>query len=628
MKLLDTLKKNILLEVSEKVKKQLLTRYRDLENVTDDEKTIIYYIDEFEKYKGGLPADKRDLTNKNFKYDELKNFIDSKIKAKTSEQTFTEYKKKAKSIGDKISNDTELKIIIRKFFEIRDRLAEGKSPEQAEKIKNIFNYKFLKLVELMEKYYPKIIKEIIKNKFKGDAPENALEAYADDYLDFYPDIPFTTKGVNDMTWTDFEHLVDEIRASKGGNLERSSTEDVNKIEKIYDDRNLLIYQPKTKNECITLRNGRTWCTSASGSHNLYYNYRFKENLTLYYVIDEDLDFDDLNYAVVILVQKDGRMRLADKSNRDEFSGHRVVPWETIVSKVPKLEGLKNLFVPIPMSEKEQEIFRKYQGVSISSDKRIQNKYSEDSDIEMWLEVNSPRLSDFQYENLPTDLQKKYIALGFDLTPAQIDSSTTDTIKYYITKKIELLKGKSLNDFTPEDIRLLNKPELAKLKQSLKSKFGKALAGIEGKVIKLDINDRDSRNNAGKFIELYGFIDIFDAIPSDIDSLMIQNEGSAKLAYDVPESIGKLTTADSIYLANCIKSLPDSIANCQKVTFLSFPNNPELKEIPWDAIHRLPILGFLNLENSKNIIFPDNFNEYWFTDEDVSSGFYVRNRKRK
>jgi hypothetical protein len=36
MKLLDTLKKNIILEVSEKVKKQLLTRYKEVENVTDD----------------------------------------------------------------------------------------------------------------------------------------------------------------------------------------------------------------------------------------------------------------------------------------------------------------------------------------------------------------------------------------------------------------------------------------------------------------------------------------------------------------------------------------------------------------------------------------------------------------
>jgi len=66
MKLLDTLKKNIILEVSEKIKKQLLTRYKEVENVTDDEATIVSYLNDFERYKNDLPADKRDLTRRDF----------------------------------------------------------------------------------------------------------------------------------------------------------------------------------------------------------------------------------------------------------------------------------------------------------------------------------------------------------------------------------------------------------------------------------------------------------------------------------------------------------------------------------------------------------------------------------
>ena len=76
MKLLDTLKKNIILEVSEKVKKQLIDRYKNVENVTDDEATIVSYLNDFEKYKNGLPSDKRDLTKRDFTYAELKSLME------------------------------------------------------------------------------------------------------------------------------------------------------------------------------------------------------------------------------------------------------------------------------------------------------------------------------------------------------------------------------------------------------------------------------------------------------------------------------------------------------------------------------------------------------------------------
>ena len=89
-----------------------------------------------------------------------------------------------------------------------------------------------------------------------------------------------------------------------------------------------------------MKNGRSWCTSREGTSNLYYNYRFDQNLTLYYVIDEDLPFNNLNFASVILVDRNGEMRLADGSNSGRYAGSTILPWDEIII------WLVNTFVPL------------------------------------------------------------------------------------------------------------------------------------------------------------------------------------------------------------------------------------------------------------------------------------------
>ena len=71
------------------------------------------------------------------------------------------------------------------------------------------------------------------------------------------------------------------------------------------------------------------------------------------------------------------------------------------------------------------------------------------------------------------------------------------------------------------------------------------------------------------------------------------------------------------------SLPDDIRNCEKLSFLSLPNNKNLKTLPWDAINSLPNLAFLNLDNTPNLEYPENFGDYWEQGEFPSPGFFVK-----
>ena len=94
MKLLRVLTKGIILEVSEKLKKQLLVKFKP--TTEDSDETILSNIDMFDRYKGGLPADQRDIMK--YSYQDLRNVVQSKETAKGLDDIFTEFKKKEKGI--------------------------------------------------------------------------------------------------------------------------------------------------------------------------------------------------------------------------------------------------------------------------------------------------------------------------------------------------------------------------------------------------------------------------------------------------------------------------------------------------------------------------------------------------
>ena len=614
MKLLNTLKKNIILEVSETVKKQLIDRYKNVENVTDDETTIISYLDDFEKYKNGLPTDKRDLTKKDFTYAELKSLIDGKRQTRTTGDLFTDFKAKAKERKEKL-DDTTLRILLKKFGEIQSKLPE--------KYQNPLKFKYLDLVKLIDESYQKLITIILLDKFKKeglDLPDETILFYIEQYIELYPEIPFKTKPANQMSFTEFEHLVDGT-AAKAGIKHTKTSSDIDTISTVYKDNNLTIFAPKVKNECIMLGYGRTWCTSRMGGSNLYYNYRLSSERTLYYVIDEDLPYDDLNFASVILVDPRGGMALADGSNYDRYSGHQNIPWSEIIGKIPKLDGLQHLLKPEPLTAEEKELIRKYQNVRVSDDTKLNDKIGDDKDVELWMEVNSPRISDYQYEHLSPELQKKYIALGFDLTSGQIKSSKPEVIKYYVTKKVDNLKTKGLGGLSEHDIALLNTPVLKNLKEELKPKLIKSLDSIiKDRELEIDF----PKSDAAKFAALYGLNEVFENTSEDIKGITIKNESSSSFSVDIPKTIGRFSSVETLFIRNFAKSIPDTLRECKNLEFLSLVDNQNLTSLPWDVINKeLPKLDFILIQNSPNIEFPSDFENYWSSGDGKGESF-VRN----
>jgi hypothetical protein len=540
-----------------------------------------------------------------YSYEDLKNLIQSKETTKGLSDIFTEFKKKEKGI-----ENNNLKRYIKKFLEIQSELPKDKQ--------NILKFNFLNLVKLVDDLYPRLFVKKMFGKYSKENPnltQDQILYYLDSYYENFDLIPFDTKGVDKMSFSELEHLLDGLQGKK--EQSNKNKEDLSNIDLKYNENGLKIFAPTTKDQCIRLRNGRGWCTSREGSGNMYYNYRLGHARTLYYVIDEDKPFDDLNFATVILVDPNGRMAMADKSNSGTYGGSTNIPFSQIVSKVPKLEGLEYIFEPNPLTQDEKRLIDTVKNARVGDNPM--ESFNTPQEVEMWLEYNSPKLTDVQYSNIIPELKKKYIALGMDLSSNMIKSSEPDVLRYYISKKIDSIKSKGINNLSTEDIALLNTPILKKVKEEFKPKFAKELvSGNEGTKVEIEYPS----GNSSKFVALYGFGELFDSLPENMTNFLFNNKSNSEINLDVPASISRFKDLQALLLMNCVSSIPENIGDLEKLSFLSLPNNPNLTSLP-SSVLDLPSILFVNLTNS-NPTLPEGFNDR-FTEEGGGNGrLFVRN----
>ena len=166
------------------------------------------------------------------------------------------------------------------------------------------------------------------------------------------------------------------------------------------------------------------------------------------------------------------------------------------------------------------------------------------------------------------------------------------------------------------VEYLNGP-MSELKEFFKPEFAKGLVNKGGN--KVEINYPDSA--AGKFVALYGFVELFDSLPVEIEHLLINNKSRENIALEVPESLGRFKSLQALLFQNIVRSLPNSIGELQNLNFLALPNNKDLVELP-ETIADIPGLAFINLKDTNpNIKIPERLKEKL---SDEGNGFYYVN----
>lgn len=592
MKLASLLSRVIVTEVSQKLIKQLMDKFSS--QTTDDEKIITTLINKFENYKQGLAVEKRDITK--YSYNELKSLILSKEMEKQSSKSITQLKQKWDKLRENLPEeqsgpyryqDSVLRSLVAKFYDMYPYIDKTD--------RDIMKYDFLTLTNFVRENYSKVMNKVITKAMSKDkdfiemgSNLETLLFYIQSYVQNRDRVPRGTKPVGTMTFHELEQLVDGTLSQTDEGAEKYK-EDFSDIDRVYEKNNLIIFSPKSKDQCVRLKNGRTWCTSREGGGNLYYNYRLGNERTLYYVIDQDKPFNDLNYALVILVDPYGGKSLADGSNSGRYSGHVNIPWSEIEEKVPKLKGLESMFKPMPLTEEERELIQKVKGARVGDDPY--ESLGDEKTVEMWLEYNSPKLNDEQYIRISPELKKKYISLGFNLSGKQLQNSPEGVISHYINKKKEKLANTGLDSLSDEDIALLRLPMMKNLKEKLKTNFAQSFLKGSTKDGKFVL--RYPSDSTSKYVALYGFDELFESIPEDITSMDITVKSDSNFDMKIPNSISRFKKLRMIHFENFLDEIPEELSQFNNLEYLSIPNNKNLKKIP-EFIADLPQLTLLNV----------------------------------
>jgi hypothetical protein len=175
-----------------------------------------------------------------------------------------------------------------------------------------------------------------------------------------------------------------------------------------------------------------------------------------------------------------------------------------------------------------------------------------------------------------------------------------------------------NDKPIDLVDYLNGP-MKELKLLFKEQFEKSLVVGDGTEFSVDSLDHGS---IGKYISLYGFDEVFDSLPDNVEEIYIQNRGGKQdISYDLPPSIGRFKNLKSMMITNILKSVPEEICSLNNLKYLGFPDNPNLNSLP-ECLGNLPNLKVLSLVGQKMSI-PESIKNN-FTQE--RPGMFMKSNK--
>ncbi len=152
--------------------------------------------------------------------------------------------------------------------------------------------------------------------------------------------------------------------------------------------------------------------AATGSSNLYHTYRYKQHEPTFYFVKSKRAIPTNKYHFFVLQVTQNSKYIVTSSRND---GDTIMTWDEIVNLQPKLENLKNVFVHVPLTEKEKENYNRFKH-EIEDEEFIGLPYE---DKRMYLDiVGHKEVSDRKFNALPDDLKSHYISFGLGLSQNQ------------------------------------------------------------------------------------------------------------------------------------------------------------------------------------------------------------------
>jgi cytidyltransferase-like protein len=206
-------------------------------------------------------------------------------------------------------------------------------------------------------------------KFKQENPslsDDDIKKYINRFDSIKGNLPVDKRDITKYSWNELEQAVasSQSKRIKAGKINDGEPEDANLV---YNQNKLRIYVGKTKNACIKYGNGYNFCISSRGDDNMYYDYRYGQQGTPYFVFDDEKsseqdengNFIDKTHLLVIFVhegpEENGEYPIEyytvttanNPGENDYFTFY------SIENKYPRLKGLKDIFKGVEVDPKEK-----------------------------------------------------------------------------------------------------------------------------------------------------------------------------------------------------------------------------------------------------------------------------------
>jgi hypothetical protein len=239
---------------------------------------------------------------------------------------------------------------------------------------------------LTEEYSQKVVNQLI-DKFKRENPEVDIDTLKD-YINRFDQIKngpnIVNKDISTYTFNELESVVIDSMT----NIKPKSYKGDSDLDLVYRGDGLTIFLADEKEKCIKYGNGYSFCISSYGDDNRYGDYRYDAGGTPYFIFNSRLstkkyddndewdEYLDPDHLLVLFVYTAPPMQPEDEyvdysedkeyqyQNMSEYysiteAGNRgeryYMDFNTIETYYPHLKGLKNVFIPKKLSEKDEKI---------------------------------------------------------------------------------------------------------------------------------------------------------------------------------------------------------------------------------------------------------------------------------
>ena len=178
----------------------------------------------------------------------------------------------------------------------------------------------------------------------------------------------------------------------------------------------------------------------------------------------------------------------------------------------------------------------------------------------------------------------------------------------------------VHDRQIELVDYLNGP-MKEIKPLFKHEFAKGLTSDNRGNKELIIDY--PRDATSKYVALYGWDDLFNSVDKDIERIDFTNTSRNPLVLTFPPSLADFKNLQTFYVENGLDKVPEELKGLKNLEFLSFPNNPNLKELP-EWIADLPNLMALSAKGTSPDLkiperlsqkFAQNGGNIWFVGND-------------